>query len=102
MADKIVIDNEALRPITTLSLLVGRFAKMQQHDIKQSDAPIMDFAIREWGEDRPYRQSLEPFATDYPIIQEYINEMNQILERQDKYRKKSNLETLAEWKERNL
>ncbi|MFH1522046.1 MAG: hypothetical protein ABIF18_03735 [archaeon] len=69
MADKIIIDNEALKPITTLSLPVGRFAKMQQHDIEQSDASIMDFEIRDWEQGRPYRQSIEPFAADYSIVQ---------------------------------
>jgi len=99
---KIILDNEALKPITTLSLLVGRFAKMQQHDITQSDAPIMDFEIKDWGKDRPYRQSLEPLAESYPIVQEYINEMDRILGEQDKYRRESGLETMTEWKVRNL
>ncbi|MFH1585200.1 MAG: hypothetical protein ABIB79_00350 [archaeon] len=45
MSDKPIIDNKALENITTLSLLVGRFGKMQQFDIDGSDSSLFDFEV---------------------------------------------------------
>ncbi len=98
---KPVLNNEALKEITTLSLLVGRFDKMQAYAMNRCDASLLSFEIEHWGADRPFRKNLEPFAKHYPLVKNYVNQMNLIFDRQDKYRKEHGLQTLEDWLKEN-
>jgi hypothetical protein len=97
MSSKPTIDNKALENITTLALLVGRFDKMQVHDIRGSDMSLFDFEVRDWREDSDFRRSVEPFAEHYSAAKTYVDSMNQILEKQNRYRLVHGLKSPKEW-----
>ena len=103
MSNKPVIDDKALENITTLSLLVGRFDKMQIYAMEKVDHVLLAFEIRDWRADHPgFRKDLEPFAEHYPIVEQYIQQMDQIFEKQDKYRKENDLKSVEDWWEEEL
>ena len=94
---KPMLNDNLLKNVTTLALLVGRFDKMQVYDIHRCNDIFLSFELTDWNKKRDFRKSLELLANHYPIVKQYINNMNGIFEKQDKYRKENNLETLKEY-----
>jgi len=98
MSNKPVIADKALENIMTLAVLVERFDKMQVYDMIDSDIVFLDFEVRKWRTDSPcFRKDLEPLAEHYPIVHQYMQQMDQIFEKQNKYRQEHGLQSVEDW-----
>ena len=101
MPKKPILNDEALKNITTLALLVGRFDKMQVYDIQMCNHVFLSFEVKDWRRDySDFKKHLEQLSNHYPIVKQYISSMDQIFEKQDKYRKENKLMTAKDWFEK--
>ncbi len=98
MSDKPFNVDKALEKLMPFSLLVGKFEKMQLYNMEKSNAIFLSFEIENWRTDHPcLKKDLELFAEHYPLINQYIQRMDQVFEKQDKYRQEHGLQSVEDW-----